>query len=116
MIAVDTGSKDGSADLIEAAFEGDPTIPVAVLRESGRTSYPQAVALALAALAEHGIATEWVWLLHDDSNPAHDALEQLLGATVDPPGRRLPRPQAARVALAQAAARDRRHDQRHRPA
>ena len=82
VIAVDTGSKDGSADLIEAAFAGDPSIPAAVLRESGRTSYPQAVALALAALADHGIATEWVWLLHDDSNPAPDALEQLLGANV----------------------------------
>ena len=54
---------------------------MAVLRESGRTSYPQAVALALATLADHGIATEWVWLLHDDSNPAPDALEVLLGAT-----------------------------------
>ena len=34
VIAVDTGSKDGSADLIEAAFAADPTVPVAVLRES----------------------------------------------------------------------------------
>jgi len=81
VIAVDTGSKDDSADLIEAALGADPAIPVAVLREGGRTSYPQAVALAMAALEEHGLATEWVWLLHDDSNPAPDALEQLLGAT-----------------------------------
>jgi GT2 family glycosyltransferase len=82
VVAIDTGSKDGSADLIESTLGDDPaTTPVAVLRESGRTSYPQAVALALAALPEHGIATEWVWLLHDDSNPAPDALERLLGAT-----------------------------------
>src|SRR5215207_3294124 len=39
-----------------------------------------AVALAMSALAEHGLATEWIWLLHDDSNPAPDALEQLLRA------------------------------------
>ncbi|PWN04449.1 hypothetical protein DJ010_02085 [Nocardioides silvaticus] len=85
VIAVDTGSKDGSADLVEAALAAEPAIPGAVLRESGRTSYPQAVALALRTLAEHGIETEWVWLLHDDSNPAPDALEVLLAATAARP-------------------------------
>ncbi|WP_183101438.1 glycosyltransferase family 2 protein, partial [Nocardioides pelophilus] len=82
VVAVDTGSKDGSADLIETGLGDDPrATPVVVLRETGRTSYPQAVAQALAALPEHGLATEWVWLLHDDSNPAPDALERLLGAS-----------------------------------
>ncbi len=78
VVAVDTGSKDGSADLIESALGAAPPILAGVLRESGRTSYPEAVALAMSALAEHGLATEWVWLLHDDSRPAPDALEQLL--------------------------------------
>ncbi|MDZ5621208.1 glycosyltransferase family 2 protein [Nocardioides sp. HM23] len=78
VVAVDTGSKDGSADLIESALRAEPPIPVGVLRESGRTSYPEAVALASEALPHHGLATEWIWLLHDDSNPAPDALEQLL--------------------------------------
>ncbi len=80
VVAVDTGSKDGSADLIESALRAEPPVPVGVLRESGRTSYPQAVALATTALQEHGLDTEWIWLLHDDSNPAPDALEELLSA------------------------------------
>ncbi|KAA1427108.1 glycosyltransferase family 2 protein [Nocardioides antri] len=80
VIAVDTGSKDGSAELIRSALAAEPAVPVTLLQESGRTSYPQAVALALAAAREQGTATEWVWLLHDDSNPAPDALEQLLRA------------------------------------
>ncbi len=78
VVAVDTGSKDGSADLIESALRAGPAVPVRVLRESGRTSYPEAVALAMDAVDQHGLATEWVWLLHDDSTPAPDALEQLL--------------------------------------
>jgi len=85
VVAVDTGSKDGSADLIESALESGPGVPVAVLRESGRTSYPQAVALATAALADHGLATEWIWLLHDDSRPAPDALEHLLATAFTRP-------------------------------
>ncbi|KAA1421058.1 glycosyltransferase [Nocardioides humilatus] len=79
VVAVDTGSKDGSADLIESTLDA-AGIPVAVLRESSGTSFPQAVSLALARLREHGIETEWVWLLHDDSNPAPTALEELLAA------------------------------------
>ncbi len=85
VVAVDTGSKDGSADLIESALGAAPPISAGVLRESGRTSYPEAVALAMSALAEHGLATEWIWLLHDDSNPAPDALEQLLRAAAARP-------------------------------
>ena len=30
-----------------------------------------------------GKQVEWVWLLHDDSEPAHDALEQLLRGAVE---------------------------------
>ncbi len=80
VVAVDTGSKDGSADLIESGLRAAPPVPVGVVRESGRTSYPQAVAIATTALEEHGLATEWIWLLHDDSRPAPDALEELLAA------------------------------------
>ncbi|CAN5173683.1 hypothetical protein BH09ACT11_BH09ACT11_03100 [soil metagenome] len=65
-IAVDTGSRDNSAELLEASFD-------LVLHESGRTSFPQAVDLAL----EHTDA-EWLWLLHDDSTPAPTALAELL--------------------------------------
>lgn len=85
VIAVDTGSKDGSADLIEAALAAEPAIPGAVLREGSGTSYPRAVRLALDALAEHDPATEWVWLLHDDSRPAPGALQALLAAAAARP-------------------------------
>ena len=79
VVAVDTGSKDGSADLIESTLDA-AGIPVAVLRESSAVSFPRAVALALEGLTAHGIDHEWVWVLHDDSNPAPTALEELLAA------------------------------------
>jgi len=71
VVAIDTGSKDGSSELLEQAFG-------AALRVPGSTTYPQAVSLGLERLAEQ--QPEWVWLLHDDSTPAPDALEQLLSA------------------------------------
>ncbi|UMG93185.1 glycosyltransferase [Nocardioides sp. TF02-7] len=85
VVAVDTGSKDGSADLVESTLAALPTTAVTVLRESGRTTYPQAVALALDTLRRQGSTSEWVWLLHDDSNPAPDALACLLAAAADRP-------------------------------
>jgi GT2 family glycosyltransferase len=81
VVAVDTGSTDGSADLIESTLDA-AGIPVAVIRESSATSYPRAVALALEGLGANGIEHEWVWLLHDDSNPAPTALEELLAAAL----------------------------------
>ncbi|MDT0201889.1 glycosyltransferase family 2 protein [Nocardioides sp. AE5] len=68
IVAVDTGSTDGSVDLLVEAFGADR-----VLTHPG--SFPEAVAHALA-----GIETEWVWLLHDDSRPAPGALGALLDA------------------------------------
>ncbi|MEZ0579202.1 glycosyltransferase family 2 protein [Nocardioides sp. MH1] len=81
VVAVDTGSKDGSAELIASTLEA-ARIPFAVFRESSATSFPQAVAIALAGLQQHGIETDWVWLLHDDSNPAPDALAELTAAAL----------------------------------
>ena len=49
------------------------------------TAYPEAVRIALEQVDEVGDA-EWIWLLHDDSNPAPDALERLLAAAADDPG------------------------------
>lgn len=66
--AVDTGSKDQSADLLRAAF-GD-------VQELGRgTTFPQAVRAAIS-----GLQAEWVWILHDDSTPAPSALAALVAA------------------------------------
>ncbi len=74
VVAVDTGSKDESADLLAAAFG-------AVVRAPGSTSFPAAVALGL----EHVGDCEWVWILHDDANPDPGALEALLAASIDHP-------------------------------
>lgn len=77
-IAVDTGSRDGSADLLRGLLRDE-----SVLELPGSTSYPAAVARALEDVPE--VAGEWVWLLHDDSLPAPDALEQLLAAAEQHP-------------------------------
>lgn len=71
IVAVDTGSVDDSVALVERAT-GAP-----VLQLDPRTPYAESVrhALAHAAPAEPG---EWVWLVHDDSNPAPDCLETLV--------------------------------------
>ncbi|MER7545787.1 glycosyltransferase [Actinomadura sp.] len=89
LVIVDTGSRDrGPAVLAEVAGEGT------VLTLPRTTGYGEAIAEALrqdAASApvpddDPGTSrTEWVWLLHDDSAPAHDALAQLLRtAEADP--------------------------------
>ena len=78
-IAVDTASKDGSADLLRGLLHDE-----SVLELPGSTSYPEAVAHALDEVPE--VEGEWVWLLHDDSRPAPDALEQLLRAAEEHPG------------------------------
>src|SRR6476619_4851679 len=71
VVAVDTGSKDRSATLVEDAFPG-------VLRLPGSTSFPQAVAAGLAELRDSGRDPEWIWILHDDANPDPRALAALL--------------------------------------
>jgi GT2 family glycosyltransferase len=83
VVAVDTGSKDESVDLLVDAFDEVVTV-------TGRTAYPEAVRIGLeqvddVAGPEHTGTAEWVWLLHDDSNPAPDALERLLEAAADDP-------------------------------
>jgi GT2 family glycosyltransferase len=75
VIAVDTGSKDGSSELLEHAFG-------TALRVPGSTAFPAAVAHGLESVTGE---PEWVWILHDDATPAPDALEQLLAAAADHP-------------------------------
>lgn len=81
VVAIDTGSKDGSADLVESAL-GDLLVG-GVERVSGATSYPDAVALGLERAAATGTDADWIWLLHDDSNPDPRALEELLAAAAE---------------------------------
>ena len=75
--------------------------PSATVRHASRRRRrtPQAVRLGLEQRRPPTDA-EWVWLLHDDANPAPDALGRLLAAAAADPAGRHPRPQAARVALA----------------
>ena len=88
VVAVDTGSRDRSG----AVLAGQLGQAVVFGMDRG-TGYAAAVARALQHPAAStpvpgppGVAdggrVEWIWLLHDDSEPAPDALEQLLrGAT-----------------------------------
>ena len=89
LVVVDTGSTDrGPAVLTEVAGEDR------LLRLPPDTGYGAAVAEALRHRAaslplpgqEPGTPrTEWIWLLHDDSAPAPDALAMLLrAADADP--------------------------------
>ena len=73
VVAVDAGSTDSSAALLAERL---PDGSVLVTDEGG--AYPSAVRAGLAALPAGD--DEWVWLLHDDSAPAPDALERLLAA------------------------------------
>lgn len=78
IVAVDTGSVDESVTLVTNAIGRPP------LGLDPRTPYGESVRVALASLApaEPG---EWVWLLHDDSNPAANCLEVLVEAASEAP-------------------------------
>jgi GT2 family glycosyltransferase len=73
IVAVDTGSIDESVAIVERAT-GAPVIGL-----DPRTPYAESIRVALesAAPAE---PDEWIWLLHDDSNPAPECLETLVEA------------------------------------
>jgi GT2 family glycosyltransferase len=84
VVAVDTGSRDRSGSVL-AGLLGQGV----VFGMDRGTGYGAAVARALqhraanvnvsgSAGAPGGDRMEWVWLLHDDCEPAPDALEQLL--------------------------------------
>jgi GT2 family glycosyltransferase len=80
VVAVDTGSHDASTDLLLDAFDEVVTL-------TGRAAYPEAVRTGLEQIpATEAGGPEWVWLLHDDSNPAPDALDRLLAAAAADPG------------------------------
>jgi GT2 family glycosyltransferase len=84
VVAVDTGSRDRSGSVL-AELLGRSV----VFGMDRRAGYGAAVAQALRHRAANtnvpgpaglpsGERTEWIWLLHDDSEPETDALEQLL--------------------------------------
>ena len=93
LVGVDTGSGDGSADLLARATPN-------LLRLPRRTAFGDAVRAALTTLETGGLRPapdprpgqppgsapaapdlrEWLWLIHDDAAPAPDALRRLLDA------------------------------------
>nr|WP_280523207.1 glycosyltransferase family 2 protein [Arthrobacter woluwensis] len=83
-IGVDAASSDGSARLLEDAFGSDNV----TLFRHPRLGFGAAVQAGLAtadrlSAGDAGALSadqQWVWLLHDDSAPAPDALERLLEA------------------------------------
>lgn len=78
LVAVDTGSVDESVALVEQA-SGAPVIHL-----DPRTPYAESVRVALAGAAP-AEPDEWVWLIHDDSNPAPECLENLVAAAEELP-------------------------------
>jgi GT2 family glycosyltransferase len=77
-VAVDTGSKDASAELLGDAFGPD-----CVVSQPSSTGFPAALRAGLAHLDQLGADTEWVWVLHDDSSPHPEALLALLAGAAD---------------------------------
>lgn len=79
ILAVDTGSSDGSVKLLKGA-----RIPVAILENSA--GFGEAIAHAVQQLPPHvDGAEEWLWILHDDCALHPLALESLLSSVVERP-------------------------------
>ncbi|MBG0738290.1 glycosyltransferase family 2 protein [Paeniglutamicibacter antarcticus] len=79
VFGADTGSSDGSLKLLEDALGKGKVITHSSFR-GGFGSAVQDVVRQLSAPAQTEGEHEWLWLLHDDSAPAPDALAELLQA------------------------------------
>jgi GT2 family glycosyltransferase len=83
VVGVDTGSRDRSGSVLAELIGQD-----AVFGMERGTGYGEAIAVALrhaaarpAAMTDPGVRRiEWIWLLHDDCEPAPETLERLLRA------------------------------------
>src|ERR1700726_2405491 len=91
VVAVDTGSRDRSGAVLAGLLGRSVVFGMA-----RGTGYGAAVGQALRHRAANthvpgpaglpqGDRVEWVWLLHDDCEPAPDALEQLLRGAAETP-------------------------------
>jgi GT2 family glycosyltransferase len=90
IVAVDTGSRDGTVELLhERLGEGR------VLTRPREAGFGQAVAFGVAAVFGGQSAprvqgnpdepVEWIWIIHDDCEPATDALHYLLALVDEDP-------------------------------
>ncbi|PPK69815.1 glycosyltransferase [Actinokineospora auranticolor] len=86
VLAVDTGSSDGTAALLADAAQGADRVVDGVLTLDSATGYAAAVHAAVDHAVERwGDPGGWIWLLHDDSAPDPDCLGTLLlAAEVSP--------------------------------
>ncbi|MEO7745684.1 MAG: glycosyltransferase family 2 protein, partial [Actinomycetota bacterium] len=81
VVGVDTGSRDGSADLLRQHLGAGQVVEV-----GRRTGFGAAVRAGLEHLqgaptdADEIPGADWIWLLHDDSAAGPGALEHLLDA------------------------------------
>ena len=79
VVAVDTGSADGTAAMLaEAVATGSGAVDSVVTMPSD-TGFAEAVHAGVGAAPD----SEWLWFLHDDSAPEADALGVLLRAAED---------------------------------
>ena len=85
-VGVDTGSVDGSSELMVSSFGLERTVAL-----SDTVGFGEAVATGLAHIDPRGHepfgpdVVSWVWLLHDDSAPDPGCLEALLSTADDHP-------------------------------
>ena len=77
VVAVDTGSTDGTSELLAASELVDR-----VVTAPQDTGFAAAVFLGLA---EVKAPMDWIWVLHDDSAPGRDCLGELLRAAAASP-------------------------------
>ncbi|MER5264663.1 glycosyltransferase family 2 protein [Actinosynnema sp. NPDC002837] len=81
VIAVDTGSADGTAKLLAEAAAGPDRVIDGVLTLPRGTGFGAAVQAAVEhAVQRWGDPGAWLWLLHDDCAPEPDCLSALLTA------------------------------------
>ncbi|ASN51446.1 glycosyltransferase family 2 protein [Sinomonas sp. R1AF57] len=80
VLGADTGSGDDSAEVLGRALGADHVVAVRGSGGFGGAARSALDKLAPPRRGPDGPAQQWVWLLHDDSAPAPDALAELLGA------------------------------------
>lgn len=87
ILAVDTGSTDGTAKILaDAASVGEAPVLDGILTLSRDVGFGAAVGEAVEHAVERwGDPGGWLWLLHDDCAPEPDCLENLLAAAENEP-------------------------------
>ncbi|WET78483.1 glycosyltransferase family 2 protein [Amycolatopsis sp. QT-25] len=87
VLAVDTGSTDGTAKILaDAASVGEAPVLDGILTLSSDVGFGAAVGEAVEhAIERWGDPGGWLWLLHDDCAPEPDCLEKLLAAAENEP-------------------------------